>query len=168
MALYWKSNSQCEGATIPQPDTNIRLRSCPHCLLLNPNYPAVALAAPPAYTPIANAVTLVAAAAGGAPVLPTSLATTPTPNLPKPTSQQPIDGFMRPVATSHSSERREEARQKIMEAKNKARKDLWDGAAPPAMGTQFSKKHKKSIKAKTLGSQSRVDAFGPPRKSLGK
>ena len=146
MTLDFLPGSDCEVAEIKHPDASTTLKSCPQCLLFNPNYRSMVIP-PSTYTPIANAVAVAAAIEA---VPPSNILTT---------VQRPITSFM-----SHTSKGREEARRAVMEAKKAGRADLWDKAIPGAMGS-FGKVKKAQ---KTMGSQARVDAFNEPKKNKSK
>ena len=106
MTLDFLPGSDCEVAEIKHPDASTTLKSCPQCLLFNPNYRSMVIPLP-VYTPIANAVVIVAAIKA---VPPSDVLTT---------VQRPITSFM-----THTSEGREEARRAVMEAKKAKRVDL--------------------------------------------
>ena len=104
-------------AEIKHPDTNTILKSCPQCLLFNPNYRSMVIPLP-VYIPIANTVVIVTTIKA---IPPSKILTT---------IQRPITSFM-----TYTSEGREEARYIIMEVKKARRVDLWDRVIPGVMGS---------------------------------
>ena len=117
MTLDFLPGSDCEVAEIKHPDASTTLKSCPQCLLFNPNYYSIVISLP-IYIPIANTIIIVAAIKA---VPPSNILTT---------IQRPIINFM-----THTSKGREEARHAVMEAKKAGRTDLWNRAIPGVMGS---------------------------------